>query len=139
MNMSIRIYHYTMVTPLHIAMRAEHTQAACLLLECGADPNKRDPDGRLPLYGAVGDSNTELVQVLLNCGADPNLEDYNHRSYPLHLSIAGCPFRIVEMLVVSEADVNQINQHGATPLGVAHRFLNTRAIKLLTPLVADAK
>lgn len=62
---------------LHAAATGSRLELVRLLLEAGADVNRRDPDtGRAPLHAAVaagpdGDA-AEIVRVLLAAGADVN-------------------------------------------------------------------
>ena len=70
------------VTPLFIACKEDHSEAALLLLSKGADPNKaaKDDDGDVitPLYMAVEiaieTESTEVVKSLLASGARQDLD-----------------------------------------------------------------
>jgi ankyrin repeat protein len=59
-------------TALHSAVREDSREAARLLLERGADPNKQDVDGWTPLFYA---KSREAIQILLQSGADPKIQD----------------------------------------------------------------
>ena len=54
-------------TPLHLAARKCHVDAAALLIEHGADVNSRCMRERTPLYGA---GNVGMTRLLLQHGAD---------------------------------------------------------------------
>lgn len=61
-------------TPLHYAAREGHLETARLLLEGGADLNRRSAgDQSTPLLVAVINGNYDLARFLLDAGADPNL------------------------------------------------------------------
>ena len=62
------------LTPLHLAARQGHLEIARLLLEKGADPNRRqDATARTPLHLAVQHQNEQVTKLLLERGANPNL------------------------------------------------------------------
>ena len=56
-------------TPLHLAARIGHTEAARLLLAAGADVNAKDKDGHTPLHGAAENGHTDVVNLLRAHGA----------------------------------------------------------------------
>ena len=78
-------------TPLHYALMGTH-EATKVLLDLGADPNKKDKQGRTPLFlvcrstknpGDPGEREyPNVVKLLLQKGADPNAKD-DFRSTPL--------------------------------------------------------
>lgn len=69
-------------TPLHWTARWDHTDAARLLLERGADPNAATGSlGYTPLHTAfLFSTEAALVPVLLDAGADPRAETGDGRS-----------------------------------------------------------
>ena len=46
-----------------------------LLIQKGADPNKKDTDGKAPLHYAIILRREDMTILLLEAGADPYLED----------------------------------------------------------------
>ena len=61
-------------SPLTMAIGRGHVDIARLLLDSGADPNRRDGFGRLPIHQARSD---EAVALLQRYGADVNAADRN--------------------------------------------------------------
>lgn len=67
------------------------------LIERGAHPNVRDPDGRTPLTEAVWNSNADLVRLLLDRGANPNSRK-NDGATPLSIARGKGSRDIIELL-----------------------------------------
>jgi ankyrin repeat protein len=61
--------------PLLYAGRENATAAALALIEVGADPNIRDPDGLTALNVAIMNAHYDLAVALLEAGADPDAAD----------------------------------------------------------------
>ncbi|RYD36568.1 MAG: hypothetical protein EOP85_18195, partial [Verrucomicrobiaceae bacterium] len=59
-------------TPLIAAVRGRHDRIAALLIEQGADPGLRLPEGQTLLHLAVATGCARTVKLLLDAGADPN-------------------------------------------------------------------
>jgi ankyrin repeat protein len=57
---------------------------ARLLLEHGAEVNRRDKDNQTPLHLAMGRERFKLARILLEHGADANAENNNGKT-PLHI------------------------------------------------------
>ena len=57
---------------LHRAIRAGHLGVVEVLLAVGADPNKRNAQGRTPLNLAGQLGHKSIITLLIQCGADPN-------------------------------------------------------------------
>lgn len=83
----------------------------------------------------------EIVDQLLGTGADPNW-DKTAKSYvgnSLHEAIfVGSPLMVVRKLVDANANLNQHNGGGITPLAAATALNRTNCIELLTELGANA-
>jgi uncharacterized protein len=61
--------------PLLFAARQNATAAALALIEAGANPDGRDPDGLTALNVAVMNEHYDLAVALLEAGADPDAAD----------------------------------------------------------------
>ena len=59
------------VTPLHSAAAGVHSGIVKLLLDAGADPNARQPDGFTALDAARQNGDDESAEALLAAGATP--------------------------------------------------------------------
>ncbi|XP_004681011.1 PREDICTED: fibronectin type 3 and ankyrin repeat domains protein 1 [Condylura cristata] len=63
-------------TPLmRVSAVSGNQRVASLLIEAGADVNRRDKDGKTPLMVAVLNNHEELVQLLLEKGADATVKN----------------------------------------------------------------
>ncbi|KAK0701139.1 ankyrin repeat-containing domain protein [Apiosordaria backusii] len=86
-----------------------------LLIQAGADVNRRDGDMSVPLHRAT--ANPVLLRLLLEAGADPNAED-TQGSTLLHTPRTDEEGFAVNRVLVEEgkADVNKRRKDGKTPL-----------------------
>lgn len=94
--------------PLNWAVGSNHTQAALLLLEKGANPNG-DTTGPFPapLILAVDFGNTELYERLIEKGADLHIKDPKGYSL-LHLAAEKGNLELVKFLVGRGLDPNYV-------------------------------
>lgn len=61
------------VTPLHVAVEKGNLEMTALLLDHGADLDRRDFRNRTPLLIAIHEEHTEVAERLAEAGADPNV------------------------------------------------------------------
>ena len=119
----------------------EGSRIVHLLVNRGADVNKRDKDSQTPLHLASYRQHLKLVQVLLDNGANVNAEDINGRD-PLHRVIEG-PFKsgdgisIARLLLGRGADVNTRDKHNITPLHLASYRQHLKSVRVLLDLGAN--
>ena len=103
-----------------IAWGAEGPQVLRLLVQHGADPSQRAPDGEPPLIEALRTRNVATAELLVALGADPNASMGPDEPSSLMRLVSGCSSRrpcspdtlkMVEFLLA----------HGADPNGRARR------------------
>ena len=85
------------------------------LVEHGADINKINKYGEVPLTYACRNGNILLVKCLVEHGADINKEN-NESKTPLFKACSNGNEAIVKYLVEHGADINKETSHGFTPL-----------------------
>lgn len=74
-------------SPLTIAIIKGFGSIVSLLIQHGADVNKREADGTTPLHYAAYWGRNELFGLLVEAGADPSTMDYHGRT-PLDVSVS---------------------------------------------------
>ena len=125
-NSSGRYPHSTRdSTALHSAAEKGHVGILKLLVESSADVNCRDTrTGWTPLHAAISSGQEDAIEYLTSCQADVNAADTNGKT-PLQEVIVrhassvygkNCAwlFRVVEMLLKSEASIRQAAHNGHT-------------------------
>jgi ankyrin repeat protein len=92
---------------LHVAIAANQIEMARLLLRRGADPNRRNADGRLPLHDCFELGRDEIKDILLEGGAAPDV--CAAAAYGMH-------DRLREILRLEPSLANDLST-GISPLG----------------------
>src|SRR5262249_52790058 len=122
---------------LFAAIRRNDTAAVELLLQSGADPNARDPEGATALMYASIHSAAPLMRLLLSNGADPN--ERNLAGATALMWAAGDAAK-AKVLVQGGAEVNAISKLGRTPLIIASATAgNLETVRLLLAKGAHPK
>ena len=105
--------------PLHLAILNDHIDVVKILLDEGADPNKKyvnnRHDERTPLIMAIFRNNSKVIELLLEAGADLNVE-HKSGSTLLHLAAQHCCKDAVKALLARGADPHKVNKKGESPL-----------------------
>jgi len=110
------------------------------LLAEGADPNWQDSINETALFGAAAWGHSEIVGILLEGGARHDLVSSDGLT-PLHWA-ARANVQTVEVLVSAGANVRAVDQTGALPIDVAHRYGQgdvVRFLKSFGPQIASRR
>ena len=100
-------------TPMAIAITAKQQMVITVLAGSKAKLDMASPE--LALCTAAGAGDAPQVKRLIDFGVPPNSGDYDKRT-ALHVSAAEGHEKIVEFLLVSQADPNSKDRWGGTPL-----------------------
>ena len=137
-------------TPLIMAVRLENrSKYTELLIDAGADVNKKDKFSRDALYHSANKRNDTLIETFLKAGADVNSR-YADGYSPLFIAVRSQPdpdnrytkkrpeqLRCVNILIQAGADVNAKARNGDTPLMSAAENNFTKCIDRLIKAGAD--
>lgn len=140
------VYDHRHSTPLHVAVRLKQDQSAHLLMRYGADPKTKDDNGVSPLELAAGMHSKSTVKILKQ--TPPMLKEpislfeaakrgdllsiaYADKRHDrlfalnekgqslLHLAVLSDHTKLVAYLLNKALDIDAIDNHGNTPLGIA--------------------
>ncbi len=103
------------------------------LLDAGADPNARLPDGEPLLVWAAGHTSSRIVRLLLQHGADPQAtapDDWTALHAGVTARFEGVEDTITSLLDAG-ADINAPDQYGQTPLLIATALGQRRLARVL--------
>ena len=107
-------------SPLIIASKKGHVQIVRKLLDKKADINLTGIMGRTALFYACTFDRQDVVTVLLDAKADPNICDFEGQSPLMEASRNGY-IKIIQKLLVNNADIFKKNNDGKTALSLAVR------------------
>jgi len=118
------------------AINANDTERVKFLVEKGADVNKRDPQGWLPLNNAARQRKDVMIRTLIELGADPNLADEGGTT-PLVAAAMRDHVPSIEVLLENGADVERAGPEAFDPLALAIAEAKYEAAKALIEGGAD--
>ncbi len=122
---------------LSSAIIASDAERVKFLVDKGADVNKPDPQGWLPLQNAARQRKDAMVKLLIELGADPDAADQSGMT-ALDSAILRDHVPSVQMLVEGGADIEKPGLGGFRPLALAIEEQKYEAAKALMEAGADA-
>lgn len=106
-------------TLLHLAAGLGFTDLAKTLLDNNANPNIAANNGQTPIYLAAQKGHINMLSLLTRYGADVNFKSRTDKT-PLHYAIRNAQKEAAGLLInIEDADVNDIDIEGITPLHIA--------------------
>ena len=129
-------------TALMMAAANGHGETTKVLLEVGASPAVKGPDGETALTLAIGDGHVDCVRALLEAGGDPNSESDGEAL--LHQAVILANDELVNVLLDAGADPSACNHDGKNALEYARDLprgmgrLERRTMKRLEQMLSAA-
>jgi ankyrin repeat protein len=123
-------------TPLHLASENGHIQAACKLIECGADVTAQDNDVPTALHLASLWGHVDVARILIERGADVTTQDNNGWT-PLHQASFSGQVDVARMLIECGANLTARDNIGQTALHLALQEKEVDVARILIERGAD--
>jgi ankyrin repeat protein len=105
-------------TPLHWALPCGNDSAVRVLVELGADIDRRDNNGRTALFGAAANMQSSCLELLIALGADVDVVADSGRTA---CHFAADMHRALCALVAAGGNLDQPDEDDETPLMIADR------------------
>jgi len=106
-------------TALHEAVRCGYLQVIKALIDAGADINQPNKYGNTPFQLAARYNELEVVEALLQGKVNLNAKNSKTGLTALHEAAATAHLEVIKALIAAEADINQTDNDGNTPLHIA--------------------
>jgi ankyrin repeat protein len=113
-------------------------EAARLLLDAGADPDRAASDGPTPLMVAAGDGPLEVVRLLLARGAAVDAADLSNGRAAFHFACYNNQAACAEALVRAGCDVGLKDGEGKTGRALAEAEGHAAVVERLRAAAAAA-
>ncbi|MFC1725192.1 ankyrin repeat domain-containing protein [candidate division KSB1 bacterium] len=117
--------------PLHMAVYWGDREAVEMLINAGAAINVLDKNNKSPLIIAVETGNDPVVELLISKGAGVNVKDDITGKTELHIASLKGYYKVVNILLKMNFDINAEDNDGNTPLYYAVRYGHKKIADLL--------
>lgn len=118
------------VTPLHLAAYQGFDDTITMLIDHGAKADAAMQDGIYPIHVAAFHGFEHAITRLLAKGANAQDGDIDGRT-ALHWAVCGSHINAVSLLLNQGSDLNQTDNHHASPLCLAFYHQNSLLVKEL--------
>ncbi|KAJ9543448.1 hypothetical protein OSB04_023155 [Centaurea solstitialis] len=117
------------------AVASGNRYVASVLVDAGADVNRRDPDGESVMDSAVRSGNVEMVRFLIESGFV--IDHLNDRF--LHVAASANWVEMMEVLCMAylDTDVDSVDSEGRTPLHIGASCGHIEVLEFLITLGSD--
>ena len=117
------------ITPLIVACQLNSVLIAEILINAGADVNRKIPNGINALMVATDNNNIDCVKLLLEYSATPNTEQGSQS--PLMLAAMNANAQCIKMLIQHNSNLDTQDKNGNTALMLAARAKDVQCLQLL--------
>ena len=125
-------------TALHKAVRHNKADVVQVLIDAGADIEKKDSEGRTPLLLACLVGSLDIVKMLVQAGADLGVTDFHGDTCLIAASSEGHWETVRYLVGLGQVDVDQVGgQDATTALHEAIKLYHTNVVQVLIDAGAD--